>query len=104
MLCVRAVQKKKIMKSIFMYLLKKYSKTERGRIEIIRIMDDKVSDNYSEQTLYGNVYNYFIEFIIANPFIVKCTFKKDKDSLTMLKSGIDKAFDEAITYIEKECR
>jgi hypothetical protein len=90
------------MKAIFRYLLKKYSQTERGRIEIMRIMDDKVSDNYSEQTLYGNVYNYFIEFVIANPFIVKCTLKNDKESLDILKSGIQKGFDEAVGYISKE--
>ena len=89
------------MKRIFLWLLKKYANTEKGRIEIMHIMDDKVSDNYSEQTLYGNVYNYFIEFIIANPFVVKCTLQKDKKSLQMLKSGIDKSFDEAIKYIEK---
>lgn len=90
------------MKTIFRYLLKKYSQTEKGRIEIMRFMDDKVSDNYREQTLYGNVYNYFIEFVIANPFIVKCTFRNDKESLGMLKSGIEKAFDEAVGYINKE--
>ena len=59
------------MKTIFKYLLKRYSQTEKGRIEIMRFMDDKVSDNYREQTLYGNVYNYFIEFVVANPFIVR---------------------------------
>jgi hypothetical protein len=90
------------MKTIFLWLLKKYANTEKGRIEIMRIMDDKVSDNYTEQTTYGNVYNYFIEFMMANPFIVKCALKKDKDSLTILKSGIDKAFDEAVVYIENE--
>lgn len=55
-------------------------------IEIMRIMDDKVSDNYSEQTLYGNVYNYFIEFVMANPFVIKCTFQNDKESLRILKA------------------
>ena len=81
------------MKTIFLWMLRKYANTEKGRIEIMRIMDDKVSDNYSEQTLYGNVYNYFI---------VKCTLKDDKESLSMLKSGIEKSFDEAIGYIENE--
>jgi hypothetical protein len=90
------------MKTIFLWLLKKYANTENGRIEIMRIMDDKVSDNYNEQTLYGNVYNYFIEFVMANPFVVKCTLQKDKESLRILKSGIEKSFDEAVGYIEKE--
>jgi hypothetical protein len=90
------------MKTIFTWMLKKYAKTEKGRIEIMRIMNDKVSDNYNEQNLYGNVYNYFIEFIIANPFLVKCVLQKDKDSLRILKNGIDKSFDKAVSYIEKE--
>jgi len=90
------------MKTIFIWLLKKYANTEKGRIEIMRIMDDKVSDNYNEQTLYGNVYNYFIEFVMANPFVVKRTLQKDNESLRILKSGIEKSFDEAIGYIEKE--
>ena len=89
------------MKTIFRYLLRKYSQTEKGRIEILRIMDDKVSDNYSEQTMYGNVYNYFNEFVIANQFIVKCALQKDDASLIMIKSGINKAFDEAIGYIKR---
>jgi hypothetical protein len=90
------------MKTIFIWMLKKYAKTEKGRIEIMRIMGDKLSDNYNEQNLYGNVYNYFIEFIIANPFLVKCVLQKDKDSLCILKSGIEKSFDRAVGYIEKE--
>ncbi len=90
------------MKTIFIWLLKKYANTEKGRIEIMRIIDDKVSDNYNEQTLYGNVYNYFIEFAMANPFIVKCALQKDKESLRILKSGIEKSFDEAVGFIQKE--
>lgn len=90
------------MKNIFLWLLRKYASTEKGRIKIMRIMDDKVSYNYNEQTLYGNVYNYFIEFIMANPFVVKCTLQKDKESLNILKSGIEKSFDRAVGYIEKE--
>lgn len=85
-------------------LLKKCSNSEKGRIEILRVMDDRVSNNYSEQTLYGNVYNYFIEFIMANSFVVKCTLQKDKESVAILKSGINNSFDEAISYIEKEQR
>lgn len=92
------------MKMIFKYLLNRYSQTEKGRIEIMRMLDDKVSHNYNEQTLYGNVYNYFIEFVMANPFIVKCTLKNDKDSLQILKRGMEKSFDDAVSYIEKEMK
>ena len=47
-----------------------------------------------------NVYNYYIEFVMANPFIVKSTIKKDVQSLEMLKRGLNNAFDEAISYID----
>lgn len=90
------------MKQVFKYLLRKYSKSEKGRIEIMRMMDEEVCKVYNEQTLYGNVYNYFIEFVMANPFIVKCVFKNDVDSVKIIKGGIASSFDEAICYIEKE--
>ena len=90
------------MEPIFKFLLKKYTKTEKQRIEVMRLMDDKVKQEYNEQTLYGNVYNYFIEFAMANPFIVREALLRDKKSLAVLKSGITKAFDESIEYIQKE--
>ena len=39
---------------------------------------------------------------MANPFVVKCTLQKDKESLRILKSGIEKSFGEAVGYIKKE--
>lgn len=90
------------MKKIFLWILKKYTSTESGRIEIMRIMDDKIGDNYNEQTQYGNVYNYLIEFLMANPFVVKCSLNKDEKSLDMLKHGINESFDVAVGYIQKE--
>lgn len=93
------------MKRIFIWLLNHYSSTEKGRIEIMKTMESKVTKEYSEQTPYGNVYNYFIEFAMANPFIVKCTLNKDnkdkKLSLNILKSGIQTSFDEAVGFIER---
>lgn len=90
------------MKRLFLYLLDRFSKTEKQRIKILTTLDDKISDEYSEQTPFGNVYNYFIEFAMANPFIVKLAMQNDKDSLDILKKGIEKSFDEAIVYIQKE--
>lgn len=90
------------MKYIFYWLLKRYSHTEKQRIEILKVLDDKVSSNYSEQTMFGNVYNYFIEFVLSNSFINRCVIENDKESLKMIKSGIEKTFDETILYIIKE--
>jgi len=90
------------MKTIFIWLLKKYSKNEEGRIEIMKIMDEEVRNTYNEQNLYGNVYNYFIEFVMANPFIIKCTLENKKETLKILKQGIENSFDRAVEFIENE--
>lgn len=92
------------MKKIFLWLLNKYSSNEKGRVEIMRFMDEKVSRNYSEQTPYGNVYNYFIEFVMANNFIVKRVLKEDVESVGILKKGINNSFDEAVGFIKNEIR
>jgi hypothetical protein len=89
-------------KMIFIYLLKGYSKTEKGRVEILKHLDEGIYDNYYEQTTFGNVYNFFIEFVIANKFIKDRVAYDDKDSLDMIKRGIDKAFDEGVKFINKE--
>ena len=82
------------MKKIFIWLLKKYSKDESGRVEIIKTMDQNLQNEYCEQTKFGNVYNYFTEFIIANEFINKCAIDKDRHSLNILKKGIGDHFDD----------
>lgn len=92
------------MKKLFYWMLKRYSQTEKGRINIIRILDEQVQEEYCEQTIYGNVYNHFIEFAMANPFIVKCALRKDEEALDMLKKGIDSAFDRSVEYIQKEMK
>lgn len=92
------------MKRLFNWMLNKYSKTEKDRIKIIRVLDEQVQDDYNEQTLYGNVYNHFIEFCMANPFIVKCALRDDKDALEVLKKGIDSSFDKSVEFIKKEMK
>ena len=57
------------MRALFFYLLKKYSKTEEDRLKILAELDNGIYWTYNEQTPFGNVYNYFIEFIMANPFV-----------------------------------
>lgn len=90
------------MKKIFLWLLKYYSKTEKDRIEIIENLNNSVQEDYCEQTLPGNVYNLFIEFMLGNDYVKETAFKKDIETLTMIKSGIVKSFDESINYIENE--
>ena len=89
------------MRKLFYYLLNKYSKIEEDRLIILDKLDDKVCEEYSEQTTFGNVYNYFIEFVMSNNFIKGRVKKNDKESLKILKRGIDKAFDEGVGFIEE---
>jgi len=90
------------MKTIFAWMLKRYSNTESGRIEIMKIMHTKVCEDYNEQTSYGNFYNHFIEFIMANPFVVECALTGDKKSLVMMKNGVGSTFDDSVVFIKKE--
>jgi len=89
-------------KRLFYYLLKKYSKTEKDRIKILSKLDEKLYDEYSEQTPFGNVYNYFIEFIISNKFIKQRVNMGDTDSINIIKNGILKTFNDSIGIIKNE--
>ena len=88
------------MKKLFLYLLKIYSKSEKQRLEILNILNEKVQDDYTEQTAYGNVYNSNIEFIMGNKFI-RTLIEQDRiDELNMIKEGLTHSTEEAIKYIK----
>ena len=90
------------MKHIFLFLLKKYSKSEKNRQFIYEQLWDSVTNEYNEQTSYGNIYNANIEFIMFNPFIKKEVLFKDNDSLKIIKANLAESFNKALIYIEKE--
>jgi hypothetical protein len=89
-------------RKIFMWLLKQFTEFDRDRIAVLRFMDTQVHEDYDEQTPYGNVYNYFIEFIVANQFISDCIARNSESSLKTIKRGMSQAFDEAATIIKNE--
>ena len=90
------------MKRLFLYLLKKYSKRENGRKIIYEQLWDSVTNEYNEQTSYGNIYNINIEFIMFNPFIKKEVLFKDNVSLKMIKANLAESYNKALIYIEEE--
>lgn len=97
------------MKKIFFWLLKRYTKTEKQRIEIFSILHESVSNTYTEQTPFGNTYNANIEFIMASPFITKlvCDSRRgssygESSELNMVKNGLSTSTEEAIDFIKKE--
>lgn len=90
------------MKKLFFWLLKRYSKNEKARWEIHKVLNENVSSEYPEQTVYGNVYNSYIEFVMANEFIRKIVKEKDETSIKMIELGIADSFETSICFIRNE--
>ena len=90
------------MKGLFFYLLQKYSRTEKKRMEIYSRLWESLTDDYNEQNGFGNVYNMNIEFLMANPVIISLVEKKDKRGISIIKRILNKSFDEAIGFVDQE--
>ena len=88
------------MKRLFLYLLKKYTKSEKDRLDVLRVLHNQVCNDYTEQTGFGNVYNAHIEFVMSNPLIN--SYVDDKVETDRIKSGLENAYDYAIQHIKKE--
>ena len=90
------------MKRLFFYLLRRYSWTEKQRMEIYSRLWESVTDEYNEQSGFGNVHNMNIEFLMANPVIISLVEKKDKKGISVIKRILNESFEEAIGFVEKE--
>jgi len=90
------------MKWLFLFLLKKYTKNENNRLEIFNVLHEKISDEYSEETTFGNVYNANVEFLMGNDLVNKLIRDNDKSGLDMLKVGLYNSFDDAINFMVDE--
>lgn len=90
------------MKKLFLFLLRKYSKSEKERMEIYKELWYQVKSEYSEQTAFGNVYNMNIEVLMANPFLQSCVHTENLERVQVLKTGLNNSFDEAVDFIKKE--
>lgn len=87
---------------IFFYLLWKFSGNEEQRIKIYKVLNKQVEDNYPEQTMFGNVYNSYIEFVMANSFIQKKVMEEDRQSIDMLKNGLSNSYDRGVEFLKSE--
>ena len=90
------------MKKLFLFLLKKYSKTETQRMEIYQELWNQVKKDYNEQTEFGNVYNMNIEVLMSNPFFVSRVELGQDEHLRMLKQGLSDSFDESVGFVLKK--
>lgn len=84
------------------YLFNRMIDTEAGRMKVLGYMNENVLDYYDKQSLHGNVYNFFIEFMFANKFIVSLIEKGDEVSLEILKRGLFKTFTTGVDHIRNE--
>lgn len=75
-------------KRLFLYLLRKFSKTEGQRLIILKEMWAGVLREYNEQTYTGNVYNFQIEFIISNDYIRMLSDSEDERTLDRIKASV----------------
>ena len=90
------------MKKLFLFLLRKYGKTESQRMEIYQELWYKVKEEYNEQTAFGNVYNMNIEVLMSNPFFVSRVQLGQDEHLRMLKQGLSDSFDESVEFTLKK--
>lgn len=91
-----------MLKKLFKYLLKKYTRSEKDRIEVIEELWDGVLYNYNEQTYPGNIRNMQIEIMMGNPYIRFAACSYDNPSIQLLKMNMEIAVDESIEYLKSE--
>lgn len=91
-----------MMKKIFKYLLKKYSKTEKDRLEILEEIWNGILHTYNEQTYPGNISNMQIEIFMSNPYVRYASASFDTETLDMIKTITLNAVDESIDFLQKE--
>ena len=92
------------MKKLFIYLLKIYSRNEKGRLEIHEVLNEQVRDTYREQTGFGNVYNSNIEFIMGNNLIRTLIEQNKTEKLDIIERGLIESTKSAFKYIKNEPR
>lgn len=88
------------MKKLFLFLLKKYSSNESGRLFIQSVLHEQVCNTYSEQTIFGNVYNSYIEFLMGNPTIVKAVKENNATYIKGFENGLKSTFEVGIDHIK----
>lgn len=92
------------MNRLFLFLLRKYSKSEEQRLKIHEILNIQVSDTYTEQNAFGNVYNSNVEFILSNTFIRKLIKENRLEELEIIECGLSNSTKEAFKFIKNEPR
>lgn len=90
------------MKKLFYFLLNAYSKTEAQRMKIFSILHEQVCEEYNEQTVFGNIYNANIEFLMSNEFLIKKVKADDREALEMIANGLNNSYKQSLDFIKNE--
>ena len=86
------------MKKLFLFLLRKYSKTESQRMEIYQELWYKTKHEYDAITAFENVYNMNVEVLMSNPFFKRRVELGDVKYLKWIKKGLEKSFDSFVKW------
>ena len=89
------------MKRLFLFLLRKYSKTESQRMEIYQELWYQTKSE-SGVDAFDNMYNMNTEVLMANPFFVSRVELGQDEHLRMLKQGLADSFDESVEFVLKK--
>lgn len=90
------------MKRLFLFLLRKYSKTESQRMEIYTELWYQTKSEYNEATAFENVYNMNVEVLMSNPFFIRRVKFGEVKHLEWIKEGLGKSFDESVELTSKK--
>jgi len=90
------------MKKLFLFLLRKYSKTESQRMEIYQELWYKTKEEYNGVDAFENMYNMNIEVLMSNPFFVSRVMLGQDEHLLKLKIGLADSFDESVELTSKK--
>ena len=90
------------MKRLFLFLLRKYSKTESQRMEIYRELWYQTKSDYREANVFENINNMNIEVLMSNPFFNSRVMLGQYEDLKNLKEGLGKSFDESVELTSKK--
>jgi hypothetical protein len=93
---------KNMLKRLFKHLLKKYSKNEKDRIEVMEELWNGILSTYTEQTYPGNIQNMQIEMIMSNPWIRFAVSSYDSNSVNFIKMNLEGGILSAIEFLESE--
>ena len=90
------------MKKLFLFLLRKYSKTESQRMEIYTELWYQTKSEYNKATAFENVYNMNVEVLMSNPFFKSRVMLGQYEDLKNLKEGLGNSFNTSVELTSKK--